>query len=98
MRTHRVFAAIVGIVLASAEAFPCTATMIDPYTMVVTADLILRVTAVSYSSPPPMPKPQIGPALVPDPLVPDSDVEFVVEEVVKGSYDKTQYRSSWILG
>jgi hypothetical protein len=98
VRTHSMFVAIVWIMLASAEAFPCTATASDSYTMVAAADLILRVTAVSYSSPPPTIKPQIGPTLVPDPLVPDADVEFVVEEVVKGSYDKPNIVLPGLLG
>src|SRR6267142_2265952 len=79
-----VVAAILWVVSTAAAAFPCsTSVQHDPKAMVATADLILRVRAVEYFGPPPTPgRPngRLG--------IPDSNVQFLVEEIVKGSYDK----------
>jgi hypothetical protein len=51
--------------------------------MVAAADLILRVKAVEYSGPPVSARSRIEVG-----LLPETNVQFLVEEVVKGSYDK----------
>ena len=48
--------------------------------MVASADLIMRVTAVAYAGAPPGPIRTNG--------LPDTDVRFTVDEIVKGVYDK----------
>jgi len=85
MRVRTMYVAIVWILSNAGAVFPCrTDVHYDPKRMVAAADLILRVIAVEYSGPPPSARLRIGPA-----GLPDSDIRFQVDEVVKGSYDKT---------
>jgi len=85
MTSRYLFAAILWIFLTAEIGFPCTTTAIfDPRTMVAAADLILRVKAVEYSDPPPTLSSRMAVE-----FVPASKVDFLVEEVVKGKYEKT---------
>jgi hypothetical protein len=85
MTIRSLFAATLWIFLTAEVALPCTTTAVyDPKTMVAAADLILRVRAVEYSSPPPTLSSRMAVE-----FVPASTVDFLVEEVVKGKYEKT---------
>jgi len=85
MTSRYLFAAILWIFLTAEIGFPCTTTAIfDPRTMVAAADLILRVKALEYSDP----SPKLSPRMAAE-FVPASNVDFLVEEVVKGKYEKT---------
>jgi hypothetical protein len=81
MTSRSLFAAMLGIFLTAELAFPCsTSVRYEPKTMVAAADLILRVRAVEYSGPPPTLSARIAAR-----FVPAANVDFLVEEVVKGS-------------
>ena len=70
-----------SILFTAQAAFACTITQQpDPWTMIAGADLILRVTATDYFGPSP-----IGPRTT---AVPDSDVRFTIEEILRGNYVK----------
>jgi|SoiMetStandDraft_2_1073263.scaffolds.fasta_scaffold95830_2 hypothetical protein len=85
MTSRSLFAGILWIFWTAEIGFPCTTTALyDPKTMVAAADLILRVRAVEYSSPPPTLSSRIAVE-----FVPASTVDFLVEEIVKGKYEKT---------
>jgi hypothetical protein len=78
--------AVVGWTLLMAQtALPCTveisSTPLDmTKSMVASANLIMRVTAVAYAGAPPGPIRTTG--------LPDTDVRFTVDEIVKGVYEK----------
>src|SRR5215831_18495316 len=85
MTSRSFFAGILWIFLTAEVGFSCTATAgYDPKTMVGAADLILRVRAVEYSDPPPTLSPRMAAE-----FVPAANVDFLVEDVVKGKYEKT---------
>jgi hypothetical protein len=85
MRTRLVFPAL-WIVLNAGIAVPCsTDAHYEPRTMIRLADIILRGRAVAYSGPPATPRTRL------DGWLPPTNVQFLVEEVVKGSYDKSEY-------
>src|SRR5262249_34814071 len=85
MTSRYLFAAILWIFLTAEIGFPCTTTAIfDPRTMVAAADLILRVKALEYFDP----FPKLSPRMAAE-FVPAANVDFLVEEVVKGKYEKT---------
>jgi hypothetical protein len=79
---------IVFIAFAAGTAFPCSVVRIGdipkgediPKEIVQNAALILRVTALEYTTPPANPR-------IRTTGVPDSKVRFRVEEIVKGAYD-----------
>ena len=78
-----ILTAMLCILWTTGTALPCSIVRpVDPKEMIVDADLILRVTAVEYSGP-------IPPLAIGTTGVPPSDVRFAVEEIVKGTYEKT---------
>ena len=84
MTSRSLFAGILWIFWTAEIGFPCTTTALyDPKTMVAAADLILRVKAVEYSGPPPTLSSRMAAR-----FVPAANVAFLVEEVVKGKYEK----------
>ena len=77
------FVSVMWILLSAITTFSCSTSMhLDPKTMVVQADLILRATALEY----------VGPEL---PMgtrrLWNSNIRFSVEEVVKGQYEKPTF-------
>lgn len=81
MRTHTLFAAAVWILSTAGTGLPCSLALPpDSIEMVAGADLILRVKAMEYSGSPSRGIETSG--------VPDSNVQFSVEEIVKGTYEK----------
>ena len=79
MTSRSLFAVMMGIFLTAEVALPCTTTALyDPKTMVAAADLILRVKAVEYSSP----VLTLSSRMAAE-FVPATNVDFLVEEVVK---------------
>jgi hypothetical protein len=84
MTSRSLFAGILWIFLTAEIGFPCSTTAVyDPKTMVAAADLILRVRAVEYSSPPPTLSSRMAVE-----FVPATKIDFLVEEIVKGKYEK----------
>src|SRR5262249_21704031 len=84
MMSRCLFGAMLTIFLAAAVALSCDASApYDSKTMVAAADLILRVKALEYSGPPPTLSARMAAR-----FVPAANVDFLVEEVVKGKYEK----------
>jgi hypothetical protein len=81
MQTGRLLIVLLSILFTAQATFACTITQLpDPRTMIANADLILRGTALDYYGPSPVGIRTTG--------VPDSDVRFSVDEIVKGNYIK----------
>jgi len=84
MTSRCLFATMLWIFLTAEVAHPCsTSALYDPKTMVAAADLILRVKAVEYSGPVPTLSARMAAR-----FVPAANIDFLVEEVVKGKYEK----------
>src|SRR5262245_39888445 len=84
MTSRYLFAAMLSIFLTVEVALSCsTSVHYAPEAMVAAADLILRVKALEYSGPPPTLSSMMAAR-----FVPAANVDFLVEEVVKGKYEK----------
>lgn len=79
MRIRAACGAIAFAVWTAGPAFPCSAAGLGPKAVVAAADVILRVKAQEYA-----PSAQSRPAE----WLPEKNVRFLLEEVVKGSYAK----------
>jgi hypothetical protein len=84
MTSRSLFAAMLWIFLTAEVALPCSTSGRDPRAMIAAADLILRVKAVEYSGPP-----STVSSMVAAVGIPAANLNFLVEEVLKGKYEKT---------